>query len=65
MNYKVNAMSVSQAMFMAGNNPDIAAAMISYYERGTYVQRREYLQAAEAAKIARAVAIGHPAVGRA
>jgi len=57
-------MSVEQAMFMAGSNPDMAAGMIVYNERGAYMESREYLQAAETVRIARAAALGQPAVQR-
>ena len=64
MNRSVQRMSVEQAVFMAGNNPDLAASLIGFNERGAYVERREYLQAAETVRIARAAAIGRPAVQR-
>lgn len=64
MNRNAQRMSVSQAMFMAGNNVDMAADMISYEERGARLQRLEYQQAAESVRIARAAAIGRPVVQR-
>lgn len=64
MNREAQRVSVEQAMFMAGNNADLAAAMIRYNERGAYMERREYRQAAESVRIARAAALGRPAVQR-
>ncbi|OPZ47571.1 MAG: hypothetical protein BWY92_01752 [Firmicutes bacterium ADurb.BinA052] len=64
MNREAQRVSVEQAMFMAGNNVDLAAAMIGYNERGAYMERREYRQAAESVRIARAAALGRPAVQR-
>ncbi len=64
MNREAQRVSVEQAMFMAGNNMDLAAGMIGYNDRGAYMERREYQQAAESVKMARAAAIGRPAVQR-
>jgi hypothetical protein len=64
MNRNVQRVSVEQAMFMAGNNMDLAAAMIRYNERGAHMECREYQQAAESVRIARAAAVGRPAVQR-
>jgi len=64
MNREAQRVSVEQAMFMAGNNMDLAAAMIGYNERGAYMERREYRQAAESVRIARAAALGRPVVQR-
>ena len=64
MNREAQRVSVEQAMFMAGNNMDLAAGMMGYNERGAYMERREYRQAAESVRIARAAALGRPAVQR-
>lgn len=64
MKSKAQQMSVEQAMFMSGNNMDLAAAIMGYNERGTYIERREYQQAVESVRIARAAALGRPVVQR-
>ncbi len=64
MNREAQRVSVEQAMFMAGNNMDLAAGMMGYNERGAYMERREYRQAAESVRIARAAALGRPVVQR-
>ena len=64
MNREAQRVSVEQAMFMAGNNMDLAAGMMGYNERGAYVERREYRQAAESVRSARAAALGRPVVQR-
>ena len=53
MKRNVQQMSVEQAMFMADNNADLAAVMMGYNERGAYMERREYRQAAESVRSAR------------
>jgi hypothetical protein len=64
MKRNVQQMSVEQAMFMADNNADLAAVMMGYNERGAYVERREYRQAAESVRLARSAELGRPAVQR-
>ena len=64
MKREAQRVSVEQAMFMAGNNADLAAAMIGYNERGAYTERREYQQAVESVRMARAATLGRPVVQR-